>query len=148
MLAHEDRDDRRRRLVGAEAVLVARRGDAGAQQSGVLVHRLQHGGEEEQEAQVLVRRLARLEQVDAVEFGLSDVMDIDQLQCLPEPLMPANGFSCSSACRPWRSATLRSMAITSWLWSTAMSVSSNIGAISNWHGATSLWRVTIGTPSL
>ena len=38
--------------------------------------------------------------------GSSAAIDIDQLQCLPEPLMPANGFSCSSACRPWRSATL------------------------------------------
>ena len=47
--------------------------------------------------------------------GLSAAIDIDQLQCLPEPLMPANGFSCSSACRPWRSATRRSVAITSWL---------------------------------
>ena len=46
------------------------------------------------------------------------------------------------------SATRRSVAITSWLWSTATSVSSNRGAISNWLGATSLCRVTIGTPSL
>ena len=27
-------------------------------------------------------------------------VDIDQLLCLPEPLMPANGFSCSSAASP------------------------------------------------
>jgi hypothetical protein len=46
---------------------------------------------------------------------LSAAIDIDQLQCLPDPLMPANGFSCSSACKPWRSATRRSVAITSWL---------------------------------
>ena len=26
--------------------------------------------------------------------------DIDQLLCLPEPLTPANGFSCNSSCRP------------------------------------------------
>ena len=122
--AHEHRDDRRRRFVRAEAVLVAGRGDAGAQQARVLVHALQHRGEEDEEAQVLVRRLARLEQVDAVELVSSAAIDIDQLQCLPEPLMPANGFSCSSACRPWRSATRRSIAMTSWLWSTAMSVSS------------------------
>ena len=38
--------------------------------------------------------------------------------------------------------------MTSWLWSTARSVSSKTGAISNWLGATSLCRVTIGTPSL
>jgi hypothetical protein len=82
-------------------------GDAGAQQAAVLVHALEHGGEEEQEAQVLVRRLAGLEQV-VPSSALSDVIASDQLQCLPEPLMPANGFSCTSACRPWRSATLRS----------------------------------------
>ncbi len=46
---------------------------------------------------------------------LSAAIDIDQLQCLPDPLIPANGFSCSSACSPWRSATRRSVAITSWL---------------------------------
>ena len=27
---------------------------------------------------------------------------MDQLQCLPEPLIPANGFSCRTACSPWR----------------------------------------------
>ena len=27
-------------------------------------------------------------------------VDIDQLLCLPEPLTPANGFSCSSAWSP------------------------------------------------
>jgi hypothetical protein len=56
--------------------------------------------------------------------GVSAAIAIDQLQCLPEPLIPANGFSCRIACSPWRSATRRSVAITSWLWSTAMSVSS------------------------
>ena len=33
---------------------------------------------------------------------------IDQLLCLPEPLMPANGFSCSRQTRPYLSAVLRS----------------------------------------
>jgi hypothetical protein len=51
-------------------VLVARRGDARAQQPRVLVHRLQHGGEEDEEAHVLVRRLPRLEQVEAVDLGV------------------------------------------------------------------------------
>ena len=37
--AHEHRDDRRRRFVRAEAMLVARRADAGAEQARVLVHR-------------------------------------------------------------------------------------------------------------
>jgi hypothetical protein len=34
-------------------------------------------------------------------------VDIDQLLCLPEPLMPANGFSCSRQTRPYLSAVLR-----------------------------------------
>ena len=29
----------------------------------------------------------------------------DQLSCLPEPLTPAKGFSCSRHTRPWRAAT-------------------------------------------
>ena len=61
--AHEHRDDRRRRFVRAEAMLVARRADAGAQQARVLVHGAQHRREEDEEANVLMRRLARLEQV-------------------------------------------------------------------------------------
>ena len=30
------------------------------------------------------------------------LVDIDQLLCLPEPLTPAKGFSCSRHTRPWR----------------------------------------------
>ncbi len=43
----------------------------------------------------------------------------DQLLCLPDPFTPANGFSCSRHCNPWRPATFFSVSITSWLWSTA-----------------------------
>ena len=46
--------------------------------------------------EVLRRRVARLEQVRPVS------VPIDQLLCLPEPLTPAKGFSCSS--RQGRSA--------------------------------------------
>ncbi len=42
---------------------------------------------------------------------------IDQLLCLPQPLTPANGFSCSSACRPWRGATRLRVSIISIWWS-------------------------------
>ena len=63
--AEEDRDDRRRGLVGAEAVVLAGVGDRRAQQLLVRVDGLHHGGAEEQEQQVLVRRVTRLEQVDA-----------------------------------------------------------------------------------
>src|SRR5699024_8912480 len=43
-LAHKDRDDGRRGLVGAQAVVVAGGGDRGAQQVGVFIHGLDHGG--------------------------------------------------------------------------------------------------------
>ena len=42
IVAQEDRDDRGRGLVGAEAVVVGGRGDRGAEQVGVEVHRADH----------------------------------------------------------------------------------------------------------
>ena len=63
--AEEDRDDRRRRLVGAEPVVLADVGDRGAQQALVLVDRLDHRRAEEEEVDVVGRRVARVEQVGA-----------------------------------------------------------------------------------
>ncbi len=63
LLAEEDRDDRGRRLVGPEAVVVRRRRDDRAQQGAVLVDCADHGAAEDQELRVLVGRLARIEQV-------------------------------------------------------------------------------------
>ena len=74
-------------------------------------------------------------------------VDIDQLLCLPEPLMPAYGFSCSRHWKPCFCATCFMTSMTSMLWSTATVVRSKIGASSYWLGATSLWRVFTGTPS-
>ena len=71
----------------------------------------------------------------------------DQLLCLPEPLMPAKGFSWSRQRKPCLRATLRMSDMRSMLWSTAKLHSSKIGASSNWLGATSLWRVLQGMPS-
>ena len=51
------------RFVGAQAVIVAGRGDGGAQEAGVLVHGANDGAAEHQELRVVVRRLARIEQV-------------------------------------------------------------------------------------
>ena len=62
----------------------------------------------------------------------------DQLLCLPLPLTPLKGFSCSSTRKPWLRATLRIKAMMSMLWSTARLHSSKTGASSNWLGATSL----------
>ncbi len=65
LIAEEDRDDRRRRFVGAEAVVVAGAGDRVAQQPLELVDGAQHGGAEDEELDVLVRRVARVQQVVA-----------------------------------------------------------------------------------
>ena len=63
LVAQEDRDDRRRGFVRAQAVIVAGRGDDGPQQALVLLHGTQHGRAEHEELGVLVRRVARVEQV-------------------------------------------------------------------------------------
>ena len=47
---------------------------------------------------------------------------IDQLLCLPLPLTPANGFSCSRQTSPCLAATFCIISIVSWLWSVAMFV--------------------------
>ena len=71
-----------------------------------------------------------------------------QLLCLPLPLIPAKGFSCSSTTNWWRRATRVIISISRVLWSTAIFTSSKIGAHSNCEGATSLWRVRSGIPNL
>ena len=55
-VAEEHRQDRRRRFVGAEAVIVAGVRDAAAQQALPHVDRADHRGAEEQELHVVVRR--------------------------------------------------------------------------------------------
>ena len=63
LLAHEDGDDGRGRLVGAQAVVVAGGGHRGAQQVGVFIHRLDDGRQEHQELQVLHGGVAGVQQV-------------------------------------------------------------------------------------
>ena len=75
-------------------------------------------------------------------------LPIDQLTCLPEPLTPANGFSCNRQAMPYFSATRRSVIMISCWWSVATLAVSNTGATSYCAGATSLWRVLMGMPSL
>ena len=55
-VAEEDRDDRRRRFVRAEAMIVAGAGDRHAEQALPLVHRAQHRRAEHEELDVVVRR--------------------------------------------------------------------------------------------
>ena len=64
-VAEEDRDDRRRGFVGAQAVIVAGRRDRRPQQVGVHVHGADDRAQEHQELRVGVRVLLRVEQVDA-----------------------------------------------------------------------------------
>src|SRR5689334_17492494 len=59
-------------------------------------------------------------------------VDIDQLLCLPEPLMPAKGFSWSRQARPYLSAVLRMTSMMRFWWSVARLEFSNSGAISYW----------------
>ena len=60
---HEDRDDRRGRLMGAESVVVACRSYSGPQQVLVLVHRRDECGQEDHEAQVVVGVRPRVQEV-------------------------------------------------------------------------------------
>ena len=85
--------------------------------------------QEREELRVGVRVVARIEEVLARRRCA-----IDQLLCLPEPLMPANGFSWMRNIRPCCGASLRIVDITSMLWSEPTDVASNTGAISNCAG--------------
>ena len=63
LLAEKDRDNGGRRLVRAEAVVVAGGRDSGAEQGGVLMHGADGGGAEHEELRVIVRVVAGVEQV-------------------------------------------------------------------------------------
>ncbi len=63
LIAEENRDDRWRRLVGAQAVIVAGRGHDRSQQTLILVDGTNDGPAEDQELSVRVRRVAGVEQV-------------------------------------------------------------------------------------
>ena len=65
LVADVHRNDCGRRLAGAQPVIVRRGGDGEPQHILIIVHRLQHRTEEQQELGVLIRRVARLEQIDA-----------------------------------------------------------------------------------
>ena len=71
---------------------------------------------------------------------------IDQLLCLPEPLIPANGFSWMRNIRPCCDARRRIRLMTTMLWSEP----TEVGFVDRRHlelaGATSLWRVLAGMP--
>ena len=49
----------------------------------------------------------------------SDSVPSDQLLCLPEPLMPSKGFSCSRQTKSWREAMSFIFSIMTRFWSMA-----------------------------
>ena len=63
LIAQEDGDDGGRSFVCTEAMVVARGRYHGPQQTLELVYGTNDGGTEEQELGILVRRVARIEQV-------------------------------------------------------------------------------------
>ena len=72
----------------------------------------------------------------------------EKLTCLPDPLTPVNGFSWNRHSMPCLRASVLNVVISSCWWSDATFARSNMGATSNWPGATSLCRVLAGMPSL
>ncbi len=92
------------------------------------------------------RRLAWGVSPGSSRFVPSSVL-IERLQCLPEPLTPAKGFSWSKQTSPKRVAVRWRTIISSCWWSAATLAFSKIGANSYCPGATSLWRVATGTPN-
>ncbi len=78
----------------------------------------------------------------------TSLLPSEKLTCLPEPLIPLNGFSWNRISMPCFLASVLKIVISSCWWSDATLARSNIGAISNWPGATSLCLVLAGMPSL
>ena len=118
VVAQEDGDDCGRSLVGAQTVVVAGRGNACAQQVLVVVDRGDDAGEEDEELQVVLGRIA------TGRAGSCRSAEMDQLLCLPEPLTPSKGFSCCRQTRPWWEAIIFIFSIVTqvvvdgrWSWS-------------------------------
>ena len=74
LVAEKDRYHRRRSFVRAEPVIVACRGHGDAQKILIVVHRLDHGAEEQQKLRVVIRRVAGRQQVDARVGGNGPVV--------------------------------------------------------------------------
>ena len=67
LIAQINRDDRRRGFVGAQAVIVPRRGHRHAEQAGIFIDRADHCTDEREELRIFVRRGTGIQQVLA--FG-------------------------------------------------------------------------------
>ena len=74
LLAEEDGNDRRRRFVGAEAVIVVGAGDREAENLAVLADGADNGGTEDEELGVVMRRVAGIKEVFALVGGHGPVV--------------------------------------------------------------------------
>ena len=92
--------------------------DARPEQVGVDVDGADDRHQERQELGVGVRVVAGSSRFSPVSVA------IDQLLCLPDPLMPANGFSWMSSIRPCCWASRRIVLMTIMLWSDPTDVGS------------------------
>ncbi len=63
LIPQEDRDDRRRRLVGTQTMIVGGKGHHGPQQVAVHVHGTNHRGTKDQKLGIILRAIARIEQI-------------------------------------------------------------------------------------
>ena len=122
LVAQEHRDDGGRRLVSAQPVIVARAGDRDAQQILMFVHRLDHRAQDQEELCVVLRRFARLQQVDAGIGRDGPVVVLAAAVDTGKRLFRATGTPMM------RSATFFITSMVSWLWSVAMLVVLKMGA--------------------
>ncbi len=110
LVAQEDGNNGRRRFVGAQAVVIGIRSHGGPQNVGVFINGADGGDEEDQKLDIVMRCFAR------GSTGCFPLLsDKDQFTCLPEPLIPAKGFSWSRHASLCFFATDCIVSMTIWL---------------------------------
>ena len=121
--------------------LVAEATDA-AQQAAVLVHGADHRGAEHQELRVVVRGVAGEQQVALGRVAEREVDVLARAVDAGERLLVEQALHAVLLGHPLERDHQQLLVVGGDVGR------SNIGAISNWPGATSLWRVLAGMPSL
>ncbi len=140
-------------LMGTKAVVVGRGGDTSADEIGMVVDGLDDGRAERQEAEVSNGVISWVEEVDAIVSGEGPIV------VFARAVDPAKRFLVeetleSVAVRHFAKngheehvVVARGVGLLTSRRRFVFATSSNTGAISYWPGATSLWRVFMGTPS-
>ena len=103
IMSDEDRQHGRRSLMSAQTMIISGTGGRNTQQFRIFVHCLDDCAQE-------TAGTARRCLMERARFSPS--ADIDQLLCLPLPLMPSKGFSCSRQTRSCLSAIFFISSIT------------------------------------